>query len=269
MPSTEWNLSKWNDRYHWDDGGDAWSLAWGNVEMQWQSTLRPRIHRFVPTGRILEIGPGHGRWTAFLKDLCDELVVVDLSPRCIDACKKRFGETGNIRYFVNDGSSLEMIEDDSVDFVFSFDSLVHVEADVISDYLDQLARKIRKEGAGFIHHSNAGAYSTYFKILKLARPVKPLLRLARLGTKLHSRGLSMTAAKFRQEAETAGLRCLSQEIINWDSRLLIDCISVFARHDASWSPQPGAVIKNRRFTAEAHNAAMIAPLYTGVQKSAL
>ena len=49
-----------------------------------------------------------------------------------------------------------MVEDGSIDFVFSFDSLVHVEADVLDAYLDQLARKLTPDGVGFIHHSNMG-----------------------------------------------------------------------------------------------------------------
>jgi cyclopropane fatty-acyl-phospholipid synthase-like methyltransferase len=39
------------------------------------------------------------------------------------------------------------------DFVFSFDSLVHVESDVIENYLTQLAKKLKPNGIGFIHHS--------------------------------------------------------------------------------------------------------------------
>ncbi len=38
-----------------------------------------------PPATILEIAPGYGRWTQYLKDLCDQLVVVDLAERCIDA----------------------------------------------------------------------------------------------------------------------------------------------------------------------------------------
>ena len=43
-------------------------------------------------------------------------------------------------------------------FVFSFDSLVYAENDVIAAYLSQLARKLSPDGVGFIHHSNIGAY---------------------------------------------------------------------------------------------------------------
>jgi hypothetical protein len=51
-----------------------------------------------------------------------------------------------------------MIPDHSVDFAFSFDSLLHVEADLIEAYLNQLAVKLKPTGAGLIHHSNIGTY---------------------------------------------------------------------------------------------------------------
>ncbi|MBR8827309.1 MAG: hypothetical protein DSM107014_05285 [Gomphosphaeria aponina SAG 52.96 = DSM 107014] len=49
-----------------------------------------------------------------------------------------------------------MIPDDSIDLVFSNDSLVHAEADVIESYLAQLSLKLKVNGVGFIQHSNLG-----------------------------------------------------------------------------------------------------------------
>ena len=55
-------------------------------------------------------------------------------------------------------SSLPMVEDQSIDFAFSFDSLVHVESDVLMGYLAELARTLKPEGVAFLHHSNYGSY---------------------------------------------------------------------------------------------------------------
>ena len=90
--------------------------------MQWYGSILPRISAFVPADTILEIAPGYGRWTAFLKDLCKRMIIVDLSEKCIDRCRQRFENLSHISYFVNDGKSLEMVVDGSVDFIFSFDS---------------------------------------------------------------------------------------------------------------------------------------------------
>lgn len=158
MATIDENLKVWDGTYDWQAGGDEWSAAWGNPTQQWYSTILPRIHRFVPPGTILEIAPGFGRWTSHLKDLCKRLVLVDLSGKCIEHCKARFAAESKIAYHVNDGISLEMVADGSIDFVFSFDALVHVEADVIQNYLFSLAQKLKPTGAGFLHHSNAGWY---------------------------------------------------------------------------------------------------------------
>ena len=84
--------------------------------------LYPRIHRFIPAPTILEIAPGFGRWTQFLKRHCQSLIAVDISKKCIEFCKARFPSGPHITFQVNDGTSLPAIPDDSVDFVFSFDS---------------------------------------------------------------------------------------------------------------------------------------------------
>lgn len=158
MATVERNKEIWNKNYAWTQQGEEWSSAWGGSEAQWFFAILPRIHAFVPAGAILEIAPGFGRWTNYLKDWCKHLTVVDLSEKCINACKKRFAADSHIIYYVNDGKSLEIVDDQSIDFVFSFDSLVHSEADVIEKYLEQLSRKLKPNGIGFIHHSNLAHY---------------------------------------------------------------------------------------------------------------
>lgn len=49
----------------------------GDTPAMWFGALLPRIHGFVPVPTILEIGPGHGRWTQYLKELAGRLVIVD------------------------------------------------------------------------------------------------------------------------------------------------------------------------------------------------
>jgi len=103
------NKELWDGTYNWKDQGHEWSVAWGGADMEWYGTILPRLHAFVPTGTILEIAPGFGRWTFYLKDLCERLIVVDLSSKCIDACRKKFASCSHIDYHVNDGYSLDMI----------------------------------------------------------------------------------------------------------------------------------------------------------------
>jgi hypothetical protein len=263
MPSIEVNQSYWNGSYDWKAQGDEWSRRFGGAEAQWWSTLHPRIHRFVPADTILEIGPGFGRWSQFLRGFCRELVLVDLSPRCIDACKQRFAGDAAVSCHVNDGRSLRMIADDSVDFVFSFDSLVHVEVDVIREYLAQLASKLRVTGTGFLHHSNLGEYDRYFRF-KRRLPGHSAAILQRVGLVDNDgfRAISMTAERFAQLAEEAGLVCIGQEVVSWASRRLIDCFSIITKS------RPGerveqVIVRNAAFTKEMDYTRRLSRLYSG------
>lgn len=157
MPTIEQNRAAWGAA-RWGHAGDKWSSEWGTVHMQWYGSLLPRIASFVPAPTILEIAPGFGRWTAYLKNLCQRLIIVDLNAQCIEGCRDRFAAESHISYFVNDGTSLDMVEDCSIDFIFSYDSLVHAEDAVLRGYAAQFARKLRPEGVAFIHHSNLGSF---------------------------------------------------------------------------------------------------------------
>src|SRR5262245_18449082 len=134
MPSIEVNHALWGETYGWYTAGDEWSEPWGNSQALWDAVLYPRICPFLPTGPIMEIAPGFGRWTERLLPLGKKLIAVDLNRTCVDACAKRFSSARNLELHVNDGKSLEMIPDESINFVFSFDSLVHAVIDVMSSY---------------------------------------------------------------------------------------------------------------------------------------
>ena len=266
MPTILENKTLWDGTYHWKDAGEEWSHEWGTSSLQWYGTILPRICTFLPANKILEIAPGYGRWTRFLKDLCSDLLLVDLSERCMRKCQERFANCSNITYFVNDGRSLEMIPDNSIDFIFSFDSLVHVEDDVILGYLSQFPRVLKQNGVAFIHHSNLGEYIRDFEIYnKIQRYPKLLSLLLRLGIvdniKRPMRAPSMTAKKMQQYANENGMQCISQELITWKTkRSLIDCISTMVKDSSIWV-RDNKVFKNFYFMKEAENLANLSQLY--------
>jgi ubiquinone/menaquinone biosynthesis C-methylase UbiE len=159
MASIKVNRDYWNATYDWPQDGAEWSEEFGSTDALWWFVVYPRISRFLPARQILEIGPGHGRWTHYLRTLCESLLVIDISDKCIEACKTRFSGATNIRYYVNNGRSLNEVANRSIDFVFSFDSLVHAEKDVIEAYIKELKDKLTADGVAFIHHSNIGHYA--------------------------------------------------------------------------------------------------------------
>jgi SAM-dependent methyltransferase len=272
MPSIEWNQHTWGKDYSWSEQGSEWSVTWGGVETQWHATIFPRIHRFLPARRLLEIAPGYGRWTDYLLRSSETYIGVDLAEACVRACMERFSTARNATFALNDGKSLPMLSDASIDFVFSFDSLVHAEADVIESYLVELSRVLAPDGIGFIHHSNLGSI---LRGLVLARMIErtvgkaplalPTLRLAGIVDWDHARAKSMSAQRFEEACQRAGLACVGQEIISWgNGRKLIDCLSLIAKPGSRWD-RPNVVVTNTNFMGEALSAHRIAAVYTSLR----
>jgi len=280
MPGVEANREAWDRRYRWEREGEEWSAAWGSADNQWYGSLFPRLRAFLPADRILEIAPGHGRWTHYLKDQARTLSVVDLSASCIETCRRRFAGCAHIGYHVNDGCSLPMIADRSVDFAFSYDSLVHVERDVMAGYLRELARVLAPDGVAFLHHSNLAALRgvrMYLAIKdrftgaesmdwirapesagadrppaarRLANVLYERLAAGGLFPNVFWRGRTVSAEVIEELAQAAGLQCIAQEKVNWYGRILLDCMTTLTRPGSRFA-RPNRVLANRAFMAEA------------------
>jgi SAM-dependent methyltransferase len=220
MPSIEQNIRRWEEK-DWSNRGVEWCDGFGGVGPAWAHALRPRIEAFLPAGHVLELGPGYGVWTDYLRPLAERMTLVDLAPNCIEFCRERFGGA-NMAYHVNDGRSLAMVEDGSIDFVFSFNSLVHADGDVMEEYVRQLGHKMRPGAWGFIHHSNLGSYAE--RLPDIPAPDR------------HWRGVDMTAERFVKACRGAGLACVLQELVPWGSPRFIDAISLFCRPEAGVEP---------------------------------
>jgi ubiquinone/menaquinone biosynthesis C-methylase UbiE len=150
----------WDRSYGWPADGDEWSQQaefCGVPYDRWKDQL---VRAFIvpnirPESTVLEIGPGHGRWSALIPHRVPKGTVhlVDLSPSCIEFCKKRLAAYSNIQYHVNDGRSLAALPEQSVDFVWSFDTFVHLEEPEVRAYAKELSRVMRRQSMGVIHHS--------------------------------------------------------------------------------------------------------------------
>ena len=248
--SVSWNRLNWDVEYAWADGGESWSEPWGGSEKQWQGG-DPAPHPPLPAGADLSGNCARARpLDPLSQDSCDRLMVVDLSANCIAACRRRFEGCSHIAYYVNDGRSLAMIPDKLIDFVFSFNSLVHVEADVLEAYLQQLTSKLTRDGIGFIHHSNLGQYRHRLWYHRVPGLRGALRRTGLVDRDTAFRTFSVSAAGFETLARQAGLRCISQELVNWSSPRLSDCLSIFTRAGSRWSG-PNRIRHNPRFIDEA------------------
>lgn len=233
MPTIEENRAYWSTTFDWSNRGQEWNQGYGGTQNCWEWCVHPRIRSFLPTGHILELAPGYGVWSNFLRPFAQRMTLVDLAPNCIEHCRARFGEK-DMAYFVNDGKDLSFVQDDSVDFVFSWNSLVHAEAETMHAYVTQICRKLRRGGVGFIHHSNLGAHRDASGVQQVPEADR------------HWRGSDMTASQFRADCKAGGVWCYHQEVLPWGSDHTIDCISVFIK------PEDGVVGETRVEVNMAH-----------------
>lgn len=246
MPSREMNKRLWTS-YDWQRRGEEWSKNWGGTANLWHGTLMPRIGAYLGHVRALEIAPGYGRITRYLKDYCESLVLVDLAANCIEHCKQRFAGESHIEYFVNDGRSLECLGERSVDFVFSFDSLVHADLATVSAYLAEIERVLVPGGSAVLHHSNLHALQD-----ETRRYGGSHLRAPDVSAEL------VLAATARLQT----LECRTQELISWDeSARLIDCISSFRRNASPGKAAPTRFV-NAEFYQRAQELAQISSRYS-------
>jgi ubiquinone/menaquinone biosynthesis C-methylase UbiE len=153
------NLLKWDQTYAWPKDGDEWqgqAALCGVPYPTWKESLVQ--HLLVPhvakQTHVIEIAPGHGRWTEYLVRLAGHVTIVDLGASCLDFCRSRFQAHSNVDYVLTTGDPLPLCAEDRIDFVWSYDSFVHMDQQVIRAYLGEIRRVLKAGGSAILHHSN-------------------------------------------------------------------------------------------------------------------
>lgn len=135
-----------------------------------------------------------------------------------------------------------------------------IEAEVLAAYFRELARVHKPDGVAFLHHSNYGlpalapslcAPSASIPATAIQSTTRPRMNWNFQGNDW--RAPSVSAARFAELCNQAGLRCVGQELINWAGGvILLDCISVVTLPQSRWD-RPNRVVKNRLFRLEARS----------------
>jgi ubiquinone/menaquinone biosynthesis C-methylase UbiE len=149
--SKNYDISEHETR--WESANEDWTPS-----QQWKEALIDEgIRQYArPAGTYVEIGPGAGRWSEALSTSAGRLLLVDISPKAIEICRRRLAGFPNVEFFVNDGTNLDFIPSDSVDFIFSVATFAHISPPDTDKYLAEFARVLRAEGCGVIQHSGNG-----------------------------------------------------------------------------------------------------------------
>jgi ubiquinone/menaquinone biosynthesis C-methylase UbiE len=147
-----------------------YGIQWGDPEVRGlryfiQRLLRPSygpgplykvVDRFIApyvksSSTVLEIGAGGGRWTRYLL-AADRIICVDLNPEFFEVLKARFPGS-KLEFYQPVGCELEGLIDNSVDFVFTFGTFVHIEPEGIMQYLGQIQRVLKPKGIAVVHYA--------------------------------------------------------------------------------------------------------------------
>lgn len=217
MPSVTWNRRVWGGEHAWDQDGDEWSgmaAYCGQPYSEWKDDLVLTFMASMPSGaRVLEIGPGHGRWTEYLIPKAETVALVDITESCLDGCRDRFRDHPNVSYYLTDACSLRFLPDSSIDFVWSFDAFVHMDPEIVHSYLDELGRVLAPGGRAVLHHADRPDWSLKLSpiVRRMGRPGHVMLRLAILH-RLRDDGYrsDVSARMVAQWALAAGLVVLRQ-----------------------------------------------------------
>ena len=90
----------WGNRGNWMLGGDGWDFHARSCEQPYEAWKMATAQEFLlphlgPAVDVVEIGPGQGRWSRFMVGNARTLTLVDLSPSCIDECRRRLADDGD------------------------------------------------------------------------------------------------------------------------------------------------------------------------------
>jgi ubiquinone/menaquinone biosynthesis C-methylase UbiE len=139
-------------------GGPAtrvYGLEWGNPRrdpIQAEVLRRFLLPFLSPPGTVLEIGAGGGRWTREMAGRAVRLILVDGVPEFEAAIRQHLPDL-DATFLVAPEGRLPDIPDESVDFVFSFDTFVHFHRPLFDTYVETAGRVLRPGGHFVLHHA--------------------------------------------------------------------------------------------------------------------
>lgn len=117
------------------------------------SRFSPLFDRLDLT-KTVEFACGHGRHSAHALDRFGEITLVDVNETNIEACRSRFKGKKNVHFLTNNGKDLAGLDSDCYTAIFSYDAMVHFEAEDVIGYLHEFRRILMPGGRCLLHFSS-------------------------------------------------------------------------------------------------------------------
>jgi len=103
---------------------------------------------------VLELGCGVGRIGRELAPFCRHWTGVDISENMIRHARERLSDLSNVSFHQLSRTSLEMLEDDSIDKAYSIAVFCHMDKEDLYLYLQELNRVVKPGGMIFVETWN-------------------------------------------------------------------------------------------------------------------
>jgi SAM-dependent methyltransferase len=107
-----------------------------------------------PDVDVLELGCGGGKFSALLRARTRRLVCADISPDMLARARVHVGDGDDVEYHQLNGRDFAGVPDRSVDMIFSYDVLLHLQPQNIFSYLRDARRILRPRGIFMLHAIN-------------------------------------------------------------------------------------------------------------------
>jgi len=135
--------------------GHQWGIP---GEGEWLNTLVDDwitpVAEKPSTNDVVEIGSGGGRWFSVLRNYSfDRVVLVDGTPASETAIR-HWWDDEFMEFLVSKDGTLPSLEDQSVDYVWSYDTFVHFPTLLMDTYVREIGRILRPGGTLHIHYAH-------------------------------------------------------------------------------------------------------------------
>ena len=134
---------------------NVYGVEWGDPENVPPLTyvrdhfLLPYI---TPSTTVVEIGPGGGLWTRYML-AAQSIYAVDFHQELLNELKSNIVHP-DIKFIKNSGSDFPGIPPKSVDFLFSFGTFVHLDLELIDQYLTNMKPLLKPESMVVIQYAD-------------------------------------------------------------------------------------------------------------------